>query len=145
VLTQSPIRKQSGIGWMAILNQQCHSTQCSLRQISLLLLHYIHLTAFFQDNWRKPAPKTLIILDFTRAKDDGVAVASAATIYKSFVLRSKQITMPIHHQRFFTDKYYYIYTKQWYRDGAAHTAEENSYVCSLIQMRLLPSARVCGQ
>jgi len=37
--------------------------------------YYIHLTAFFQDNLGKPAPER--ILDFTGARDDGVAVASA--------------------------------------------------------------------
>jgi len=33
--------------------------------------------AFFQDNLRKPAPEMWTILDFTGARDDGVAVASA--------------------------------------------------------------------
>ena len=41
----------------------------------LLVLH--HLTAFFQNNLGKPAPERKTILDFTRARDDVVAVASA--------------------------------------------------------------------
>jgi len=36
---------------------------------------YIHLMAFFQANLGKPAPERSI-LDFTGARDDGVAVAS---------------------------------------------------------------------
>jgi len=36
-----------------------------------------HLTAFFQDNLGKPAPERYTILDFTGARDDGVAAASA--------------------------------------------------------------------
>ena len=41
--------------------------------------YYICLTAFFQDNLGKykPAPERQTILDFTGARDDGVAVASA--------------------------------------------------------------------
>jgi len=39
--------------------------------------YYIHLTAFFQDNLGKTAPEKYTILDFTGARDDGVAVASA--------------------------------------------------------------------
>jgi len=38
---------------------------------------HIRLTAFFQDNLGKPAPERQTILDFTEARDDGVAVASA--------------------------------------------------------------------
>jgi len=33
--------------------------------------------AFFQDNLGKPAPERQTILDFTAARDDGVAVASS--------------------------------------------------------------------
>jgi len=33
--------------------------------------------AFFQDNLGKPAPERYTILDFTAARDDGLAVASA--------------------------------------------------------------------
>ena len=40
--------------------------------------YYIRLTAFFQDNLGTPAPEKEAILDFTWARDDGVAVASAA-------------------------------------------------------------------
>ena len=39
--------------------------------------YYIRLTAFFQDNLGKPVPERYAILDFTGARDDGVAVASA--------------------------------------------------------------------
>jgi len=39
--------------------------------------YYIRLAAFLQDNLGKPAPERYIILDFTGARDDGVAVASA--------------------------------------------------------------------
>jgi len=39
--------------------------------------YYIRLMAFFQDNLGKPAPEMYTILDFTGARDDGVAVASA--------------------------------------------------------------------
>jgi len=39
--------------------------------------YYIHLTAFFEDNLGKPAPERKTILDFTRVRDDRVAVASA--------------------------------------------------------------------
>jgi len=43
-----------------------------------LYYHYcIRLTAFFQDNLCKPAPERKTILDFTGARDDGVAAASA--------------------------------------------------------------------
>jgi len=42
--------------------------------------YYICLTAFFQDNLYKPAPERQTILDFTKATDDGVAVASAMEI-----------------------------------------------------------------
>jgi len=37
--------------------------------------YYVHLTAFFQDNLGKLAPERWTILDFTGARDDGVAVA----------------------------------------------------------------------
>jgi len=39
--------------------------------------YYIRLTAFSQDNLGKPAPERQTILDFSGARDDGVAVASA--------------------------------------------------------------------
>jgi len=45
--------------------------------MKLLLLHCIRLTVFFQDNVGKPAPERNTILDFTGARDDGVAVESA--------------------------------------------------------------------
>jgi len=38
---------------------------------------YIHLTSFFQDTLGKPAPERQTILDFTGARNDGVAVAVA--------------------------------------------------------------------
>jgi len=38
---------------------------------------YIRLTAFFQDNLDRLARERQTILDFTGARDDGVAVASA--------------------------------------------------------------------
>jgi len=38
---------------------------------------YTHLTAFFQDNLGKPATERQTILNFTGARDDWVAVASA--------------------------------------------------------------------
>jgi len=41
------------------------------------MYYYIHFMAFFQDKLGKPAPERQIILDFTEARDDGVAVASA--------------------------------------------------------------------
>ena len=44
---------------------------------SLLLLHYIRLTAFFPGQRGKPAPEWQTIMDFTGARDDGVAVVSA--------------------------------------------------------------------
>jgi len=39
--------------------------------------YYTSLKAFFQDNLGKPALERQTILDFTGARDDGVAVASA--------------------------------------------------------------------
>jgi len=39
--------------------------------------YYISLTAFFEDNLGKKAPERQIILDFTAARDDGVAKALA--------------------------------------------------------------------
>ena len=39
--------------------------------------YYIHLTAFFQGNLGKLAPERQTILDFSGARDDEVAVASA--------------------------------------------------------------------
>jgi len=42
----------------------------------LSLLHPFN-GLFFQDNLGKPAPERKTILDFTGARDDGVAVASA--------------------------------------------------------------------
>jgi len=39
--------------------------------------YYIRLTAYFQDNLGNPATKRQTILEFTGARDDGVAVASA--------------------------------------------------------------------
>jgi len=39
--------------------------------------YYIRLRAFFQYNLGKLAPERQTILDFTKATDDGVAVASA--------------------------------------------------------------------
>jgi len=42
--------------------------------ILLLLLHLFN--GFFQDNLGKPAPERQTVLDFTAARDDGVAMAS---------------------------------------------------------------------
>jgi len=42
-----------------------------------VLHYYIRLMAFFPDNLGKPAPKRQTILDFTGARHDGVALASA--------------------------------------------------------------------
>jgi len=39
--------------------------------------YYIRLAAFFQDNLGKLAPERQTFLDFTGARDDGVAVTSA--------------------------------------------------------------------
>ena len=47
------------------------------RRSNLKNYYYIRLTAFFQDNLGKPAPERQTILDFSGARDDGVAVASA--------------------------------------------------------------------
>jgi len=63
--------------------------------------YYIRLTAFFQDNMGKPAPERQTILDFTGARDDGMAVASAGPIYISFAPRSRQITTPVPHDSFY--------------------------------------------
>jgi len=58
--------------------------------------YYIHLTAFFQDNLGKPATERQTILDFTAARDDGVAVASAGPYATSL-----QKTMPVPHHSVF--------------------------------------------
>jgi len=39
--------------------------------------YYMRLTALFQDNPGKPTSERQTILDFTGARDDGVAVTSA--------------------------------------------------------------------
>ena len=57
-------KKQKG-NWLTQVHQQNY------------YYYYIHLTAFFQNNLGRPAPERYNILDFTGARDDGVAVASA--------------------------------------------------------------------
>jgi len=48
-----------------------------IETINYYYYYYIGLTAFFQDNLGKPAPERQTFLDFTGARDDGVAVLSA--------------------------------------------------------------------
>jgi len=51
--------------------------------------------AFFLDNLGKPVPEGQTILDFTEARDDGVAVASAGTCASHLHLASD--TQPHQH------------------------------------------------
>ena len=48
--------------------------------------HYIHFMDFIQNNLVKPAPERYTILDFTGARDDEVAVASAGPYANHFHL-----------------------------------------------------------
>jgi len=48
-----------------------------MMQDSCAFNYYIPLTAFFQDNLGNRAPERQTILEFTGARDDGAAVASA--------------------------------------------------------------------
>jgi len=51
--------------------------------------------------WLSQHQKSETILDFSEAREDGVAVASAWTICKSFKPRTRQVTMPVpHHSEF---------------------------------------------
>jgi len=52
--------------------------------------------AFFQDNLSKPAPERQTILDFTGARNNGVAVASAGP-YANHLHLAPEITMPVLH------------------------------------------------
>jgi len=45
--------------------------------VPIYYYYYIYLTSFFQDSLGKQAPEMQTILDFTGARDDGVAVALA--------------------------------------------------------------------
>jgi len=46
-------------------------------QIDRVLLHYIRFVAFFRENLGMLAPERYTILDFTGARDDELAMASA--------------------------------------------------------------------
>jgi len=60
-----------------VSNCRCFSTQQNFMPSYDAWIYYSHLTAFFQDILGKPAPEKYTILDFTGARDDEVAVASA--------------------------------------------------------------------
>jgi len=77
----------------------------------LLLHYYIRLTAFFQDNLGKPAPERYTILDFTAAKDDGVAVASDGP-YAYHLHLAPDITMPVPHHSVFTGRMPFLQPNQ---------------------------------
>jgi len=59
--------------------------------------HTHTFNSLLQDILGKPAPEGSTILDFTEARDDGVAVASAGPYAKSFAPHSRQITTPVPH------------------------------------------------
>jgi len=50
----------------------CTHTRCPIYT-------HTHTYGLFQNNLGKPAPEMKTILDFTEARDDGVAVASAGS------------------------------------------------------------------
>jgi len=54
----------------------CSKCTCIDSSALLLLLHLFN-GFFFQQNLGKPAPERQTILDFTKAREDGVAMASA--------------------------------------------------------------------
>jgi len=47
-----------------------------------------------------------------KQRDDGVAVASAEPLYKSFAPRSRQVTMPAPHHSIFTGRMFFLTPNQ---------------------------------
>jgi len=72
--------------------------------------YYINLMAFFQDNLDKPAPEKQNLLDFSEARDDGVAVASAGPYANH--LHHAPDNMPVPHHSVFTGRMPFLYSNR---------------------------------